>query len=86
MNMVQALNITIQSFFNLLTPIGISILISWLLTEKAGFPGWIYALLVFFGVGVGFYSMIRFLLSALAALERLEKEQQQRDREKGRKK
>ncbi|MBQ9748451.1 MAG: AtpZ/AtpI family protein [Clostridia bacterium] len=80
MNMMQALNIVIQSFFNLLTPIGLSLLISWLLVEKAGAPGWIYALLVFFGVGVGFYSMIRFLLTALAALERLEKEQGERDK------
>lgn len=82
MNMMQALNIIIQSFFNLLTPIGFSILGAWLLTEKAGLPGWIYAVLVFLGVGVGFYSMIRFLLTALAALERLEKEQAERDRKK----
>ncbi len=85
MNMMQALNIVIQSFFNLLTPIGLSILLSWLLTEKAGAPGWIYAVLVFLGVGIGFYSMIRFLLTALAALERLEQEQTERDKRKKRK-
>ena len=85
MNMMQALNIIIQSFFNLLTPIGLSILVSWLLVEKAHAPGWIYALLVFLGVGIGFYSMLRFLLTALAALERLEKEQEKRDREKEKK-
>ncbi len=80
MNMMQALNIVVQSFFNLLTPIGLALLASWLLVEKAGAPGWLYAALVFLGVGIGFYSMIRFLLVALAALERLEKEQEERDR------
>ncbi len=82
MNALQALNIIIQSFFNLLTPIGLSLLGAWLLVEKAGFPGWIYAILIILGVVVGFYSMIRFLLSALAALEHLEKEQEQRRKKK----
>ncbi len=80
MNAMQALNIVIQSFFNLLTPIGLSILASWLLVEKAGMGGWIYAVLIILGVAVGFYSMIRFLLAALAGLERLEKEQEERSK------
>ena len=82
MNALQALNIIIQSFFNLLTPMGLSILVSWLLVEKAGLPVWIYAVLIILGVAVGFYSMVRFLISALAALERLEKEQEERKRKK----
>ncbi len=82
MNAMYALNIIIQSFFNLLTPIGLSILVSWLLVEKAGMDGWIYAVLIILGVAVGFYSMIRFLLSALAGLERLEKEQEQKKKKK----
>lgn len=82
MNALQALNIIIQSFFNLLTPMGFSLLVSWLLVEKAGFPVWLYAVLIILGVAVGFYSMIRFLISALAALERLEKEQEDRKRKK----
>lgn len=82
MNALQALNIIIQSFFNLLTPMGLSLFVSWLLVEKAGLPVWIYAVLIILGVAVGFYSMIRFLISALAALERLEKEQEDRKRKK----
>ena len=82
MNAMQALNIIIQSFFNLLTPIGLSILGSWLLVEKAGMDGWVYAVLIILGVAVGFYSMIRFLLSALAGLERLEKEREERARKR----
>ena len=82
MNAMQALNIIIQSFFDLLTPIGLSILGSWLLVEKAGMDGWVYAVLIILGVAVGFYSMIRFSLSALAGLERLEKEQEERARKR----
>lgn len=82
MNAMQALNIIIQSFFNLLTPIGLSLLVSWLLVEKAGMAAWIYAVLIILGVIVGFYSMIRFLLSSLAALERLEKQQEQKKKKK----
>ena len=66
------LNIIFQSFFNLAFPIGLGILSSWLLVEKAGAPGWIYAPIVIIGVIIGFSSMIRFILSAMRALERLE--------------
>lgn len=82
MNAMYALNIIIQSFFNLLTPIGLSLLASWLLVEKAGMDGWIYAVLIILGVIIGFYSMIRFLLSAMAGLERLENEQEQKKKRK----
>ena len=70
------LNIIFQSFFNLALPIGLSILGSWLLVEKAGAPSWIYAILVIFGVAIGFISMIKFILSATRALDRLEKQRQ----------
>ena len=68
------LNIIFQSFFNLAAPIGLSILASWLLVEKAGIGGWVYAPLVLAGVTIGFVSMIRFILSATRALDRLEEQ------------
>jgi TRAP-type C4-dicarboxylate transport system permease small subunit len=70
------LNIVFQSFFNLALPIGAAILASWLLVEKASAPGWIYAPLVIVGVVIGFVSMIRFILSATRALDRLEAERE----------
>ena len=72
------LNIIFQSFLNLLTPIGIGLLISYILTAYTGAPSWIWAALTVFGVFVGLFSMIKFILSAMAALDRLEKEQKER--------
>ena len=79
------LNILFQSLFNLATPILLMLGLSWLLVAKCSAPAWIYAILGVFGVFVGFISMIKFILSASASLERLEKEQIDRDKEKGNK-
>ena len=73
---MYVLNIIFQSFFNLALPIGVSILASWLLVDRVGAPGWIYAPLVILGVAIGFSSMIRFILSAMRALDRLEAQRQ----------
>ena len=72
------LNIIFQSFFDLALTIGATILISWLLVEKTGAPGWIYAPLVVIGVIIGFVSMIRFILSATRALDRIEAQSKQK--------
>ena len=79
---VYLLNIIFQSFFDLAMPIGISILASWLLVEKASAPGWIYAPLVVIGVIIGFPSMIRFILSATKALDRLEEQKKVNDKKR----
>lgn len=77
-NAMYLLNIIFQSFFDLAFPIGLAILGSWLLVEKANAPGWIYAPLVIVGVAIGFSSMIRFILSATRALDRLENERRKK--------
>ena len=79
MNAMYALNIILQSFWSLLFPIGVGVLVGWLLTEKCGMGNYVFVILILLGVFVGLISMIRFLLSALAGLERLEKEQQNTD-------
>lgn len=76
------LNILFQSLFNLATPILLMLGLSWLLVSKCSAPAWIYAILGVFGVLVGFVSMIKFILSASASLERLEREREERDGEK----
>ena len=69
-----AINVIFQAFFTLAMPIGLALLLSWALTSYASFPDWIYAVLVVLGALSGFYSMIKFVLSAMAGLERLEKQ------------
>ncbi len=71
---LYVLNIVSQAIFTLAFPIGLGVLISYLLTRFAGAPSWIWAALVVFGALSGLYSMIKFILSAMAGLERLEKE------------
>lgn len=75
MNSMYALNIALQSFWTLLMPIGFSIFLGWLLTAKLGLGNYVFVILILLGVAIGMISMVRFLLSALAGLERLENEQ-----------
>ena len=75
MNAMYAMNIILQAFWSLLFPIGAGVFFGWLLTEKAGLGDYVFVILILLGVFVGLISMVRFLISALAGLERLEKEQ-----------
>ena len=77
-NSLYVLNILFQAIFTMLVPIGLGALIAYLLTAHAGVGGWIWALLLILGVFTGLYSMIKYILTAMAALERLEKEQEER--------
>lgn len=77
---LYAINIIFQGLFTLAMPIGLGILASWLLVSYAGLPGWIYAPLVIIGVLIGFYSMVRFIMTAMAGIERLERQQNSDDK------
>ena len=76
---MYAFNIILQAFWSLLFPIGAGVLVGWLMTEKCGMGSCVFVILILLGVFVGIVSMIRFLLSALAGLERLEKEQREKN-------
>lgn len=78
MNAMYALNMILQSFWCLLFPAGVGALLAYLLSAKAGVGNWIYIVLILVGFGIGLISMIRFLISALAGLERLEEEQKRK--------
>ena len=73
-SVMYALNIIFQAFFCLALPIGLGLLTSWLLTEYASAPDWIYAPIVTASALGGIISMVKFILSAMSGLERLEKE------------
>ncbi len=76
-NAVYIFNVVIQSIISLASPIAVGVFISWLLTEKAGVDSWIYIVFIMLGVISGLVSMVRFLLSSMAGIQRLENEQRQ---------
>lgn len=79
---MYALNIVIQAFWTLLMPIGFGVFLGWLFTEKLHFGNFMFVIFILLGVAVGMISMVKFLLSALAGLERLENEQKQKEKQK----
>ncbi len=76
---LYVLNIVFQGFYTLALPIGIGALASYLLVKFAGAPGWIWAVLLILGTFCGLFSMIKYLISAMNNLERLEKERDKRE-------
>jgi hypothetical protein len=72
---LYVLNIVWQAFFSLAAPIGLGFLISYLLVTYVSAPTWIYAPLLVIGALSGLISMVKFILTAMAGFERLEKEQ-----------
>jgi len=74
-NSVYLINIIIQSFVSLLFPIAVAILVAWYLAEQRSVGKWIYVVLILFGVFIGLFSMVKFVLSAMSAFENLEREQ-----------
>lgn len=81
-NSLYLLNIVFQAIFTLLTPIGLGVIVSYLLTSYAGAPKWVWAPILILGVFSGLFTMVKFILSATAALERLEKQQETNSRQK----
>ena len=65
-------NLFAEATFALLTPIGLGVLLSWLLVKFATAPDWIYAILVTLGALTGLLSMTKFITSAMSSLDKLE--------------
>lgn len=78
----QMLNILLQSLYSLALPIGVGALISFLTTRYLSAPKWIWAVLLTVGTFIGLYSMIKYILSATEALDRLKKEREESDAER----
>lgn len=71
------LNLLFQALYTLALPIGIGALASFLLTKYASAPSWIWAVLITGGVLMGLYTMVKFILTQMAGLERLEKQRKE---------
>ncbi|MBR2343594.1 MAG: hypothetical protein IKA64_05005 [Clostridia bacterium] len=79
---LYSLNIIFQSFFSLVFPAGLALGIAYLSVTHLGAPRWLYAPLITVGVGAGLVSMVRFIITSMNALSRLESEQAEADRER----
>ena len=80
-NALYVMNVVSQAIFSLAAPIAVGILISYLTVRFLSAPTWIYAPITVLCAISGICSMIKFILSAMAGLERLEKEQKSKDKE-----
>ena len=76
-------NVVFQSIFTLLVNIGAGLLLSWLLIAKLGLPEWIFVIVIIISVFSGLFSMIRFILSTMKALDNLEKSRNDKRRKDG---
>ena len=78
---LYVINIVSQAIFTLATPIALGALASYLLVKYVSCPSWIWAVLVTLGALTGLYSMVKFILSAMAGLDRLESEHNTKEKQ-----
>ncbi len=71
-NATYLINVVIQSLLNLLLPMAGMFFIGWLLVSRLSFPEWVYVPLILFGLAIGLTSMIKFILYAMSAFEKIE--------------
>lgn len=67
-------NIVFQSIFTLLWQVGAALLVGWIFVNFVNAPPWIYVPLIIIAVISGFVSMVRFIIAAMNALEKLEEQ------------
>ena len=76
------MNIVFQSIFTLIWQIALALFVGWIFVEYVGAPEWAYIPLILLGVGTGLVSMVRFILTAMKALERLEEQRRIKNKQK----
>jgi hypothetical protein len=72
------ISVVIQGFFSLACLMALGALFAWVFVSRAGAPTVLYPIFIVLGALIGFYSMIRFILNTMQAVERLEKEREDR--------
>ncbi len=71
---IYVLNIVAQALFSLLFSVAVFFGIGYLAVNTWGAPSWVYVPLILIGVGTGILSMVKFILAAMAGLDRLEEQ------------
>lgn len=81
-NALYLINIISQALFTLLTLPALAALLTFLLVKFAGAPQFLYAILIPIAFIGGIFAMIKFIISAGEGFERLQKEREQKAKEK----
>ena len=68
------INIVFQAIFTLLWQILTALAVGWIFVNKLNAPEWLYVPLILVGVITGMISMVRFILTAMKSLERIEEQ------------
>lgn len=76
---IYVLNIVLQSLFSLLFSTAAFVGIAYLLGSGLGVGEWVYIPMILVGLFVGIFSMLKFIMSAMAGLERLEQQREDRN-------
>ncbi len=71
---IYTLNVIFQAVFTLVWDILLAFAIGYALVEWAHLPEWVYVPLVVIGAILGFISMLKFIISAMNSLDRIESE------------
>lgn len=79
---VKVLNLVIQSFLSLLLDIFVALGLGWLLVERLGAPNWTYVVVILVGVIIGVSSMIKFILTAINNMEKIERDKRREQSER----
>ena len=79
------INIVFQAIFTLLWNIGLALLIGWGAVSWFSAPEWIYVPLILLGVLFGLVSMVKFILTAMKSLDRIERDGRRKIKSDGRK-
>ena len=75
---IKVINVALQSIFSLAFDIFLCFFIGWILVDKLGLPSWVYIPLIILGVMAGFISMVKFIISAMNGIDKIEAERQAR--------
>ena len=82
---IYVINIVFQAIFTLLWNIGLALAIGYASVEWLSAPDWIYVPLIIIGVIFGFVSMVRFIIGAMNALDRIESDRKKKIKANGKK-
>ena len=82
MSPIYVANIVFQSIFTLIIPPGSFFFLNYLAVANFDIPKWSYAISLSLGFIIGIFSMVKFVIAASESLERLEKQNKEKDKQK----